>query len=423
MKKKIRKTISKLLARKSGLEKRTPRCQPTGKESLSTLQRERIACPDINGLNVIGHIYQPSGRGEDARTGAKAALCAHFSVSLINTFGEYGSDGVGLGPESPLRRHISTKNPYDINLFFLNADEMHNAYRHLGADFYNRKYNIACFAWELNEFPDAWLPAIDLVDELWAPSRFIQNSIAAKTDKPIIYMPLVVEYAINEPLPRSFFDLAADKTIFLSFFDFTSYFERKNPFAVVEAFQKACTNTTFSQRSLLVIKLNNWDHDGPAARRFEKAVQGSDNIIVIKKIFSDHEMKSLVNACDCLVSLHRSEGFGRGPAEAMALGKPVIVTGYSGNMDYCNEANAFIVDCRLIKLGPKDYPYGLGQIWADPDTTHAAECMQKVVFHPDVAREKALTGRRYITKFHSCNSIGMRYRRRLERIIGQAQNT
>ena len=415
---KLRKVIGKMLGRRNRVERRSVRFRPKGKDVPPSVFRVPLRAPRGNGVNIIGHIYQPSGRGEDARAGAVAACVAGIPVALVNTFGEYGKEGKGLAEDSSLRSLVTATNPHDINLFFLNADEMHNAYQHLGPDFYNRKYNIACWAWELSEFPDAWLSSLDLVDEIWAPSRFIQDAIARKTDKPVILMPLVVDYSVKESLPRGFFGIPKDKRVFLSFFDFTSYYERKNPFAVVAAFSEACESGAFARQSTLVIKLNNWEHDAAACRRFERLVRGHDNIHVIKQVLSDHEMKSLVAACDCLVSLHRSEGFGRGPAEAMALGKPVIVTGYSGNMDYCHEANSFVVDYHLIRVREGEYPYGLGQVWADADVSHAACFMREVAAGGENVRAKAMAGQQYVRHFYGPEAVGKRYARRLGQVRG-----
>ena len=372
--------------------------------------------PKVEGLNLIGHIYAPSGRGEDARTGAMATSAAGIPFTLINTFGDYGKEGKGLADDSPLRETINTANPYDINVFFINADEMHHAYQHLGEHFHHGKYNIGYWAWELREFPDAWLPSLDLVDEIWAPSRFIQDAISQKTDKPVIYMPLSVAPPLTNFLPRPEMNLPEDKFIFLTFFDFTSYFQRKNPFAVVEAFVKAF-NEYPEENALLLIKLNNWSHDDHNYKKFERAIRDNANILVIKEVLTDQKMKSLVQCCDCFVSLHRSEGFGRGPAEAMILGKPVIVTGYSGNMDYCNEANAFLVDSKLIQVKPGEYPYGIGQIWADADTDHAAACMREVCEHRDIAESKSALGQMTISRYFSPTYIGSRYKRRLRQLL------
>ena len=92
-----------------------------------------------------------------------------------------------------------------------------------------------------------------------------------------------------------------------------------------------------------------------------------------------HEIYTFLKQSDCFVSLHRSEGFGLAIAEAMLLEKPVITTNWSGNTDFCNADNTFLVDYELTVL-KKDYgPYKRGQTWAEPSVEHAAVLMEKVM--------------------------------------------
>src|SRR5512136_3068638 len=101
-----------------------------------------------------------------------------------------------------------------------------------------------------------------------------------------------------------------------------------------------------------------------------------DRVIVIWKVFSDNEMRNLIRCCDCFVSLHRSEGFGLGMAEAMYMGKPVIATAYSGNLAFMNESISCLVDYKLIPVEEGQYPFPKGQVWADPDLDQAAYFVQ-----------------------------------------------
>src|SRR5207302_10340562 len=96
-------------------------------------------------------------------------------------------------------------------------------------------------------------------------------------------------------------------------------------------------------------------------------------LIVIDKLLTDNEVKNLVRCCDCFVSLHRSEGFGLGLITAMFLGKPVVATAYSANMDFMNEHNSCLVRYQLRSVPDGAYPFAKGQVWAEPDIDHAVE--------------------------------------------------
>ena len=65
-------------------------------------------------------------------------------------------------------------------------------------------------------------------------------------------------------------------------------------------------------------------------------------------------------ACDAYVSLHRSEGTGLTITDAMALGKPVIATSWSGNMDFMDVSNSFPVRYELVELQRTIGPYRAG---------------------------------------------------------------
>jgi glycosyltransferase involved in cell wall biosynthesis len=130
-------------------------------------------------------------------------------------------------------------------------------------------------------------------------------------------------------------------------------------------------------------------------------------------MLSDAEMKSLVGLVDCFISLHRSEGFGFGLTEAMALGKPVIATAYSGNMDYCTDDTAILIPHELIPLCAGDYPHWQNQFWADADVEAATRAMIDLVDNPQKGRDTGARARLHLTKNFSYLASGLRYSRRI----------
>jgi len=106
-------------------------------------------------------------------------------------------------------------------------------------------------------------------------------------------------------------------------------------------------------------------------------------------------------SCDAYVSLHRSEGFGLTIAEAMAHGKPVIATDYSGNLDFMSEDNSYLVPASKVKIPPGCNPYPTGAFWAEPDVEAAALLMQELVLNTDKVAEKARRGQEDIERYHS----------------------
>jgi len=368
------------------------------------------------GALLVGHPYGALGRGEDVRSAANTFASADIPFSIRNTFGDYGKEKLVLYKDFQLAEKITTSKSYKANIFYLNADEMDSAYQHLGADFFSGKYNIGCWQWELSNFPDEWCSALQYLHEIWAPSRFVQETISKKANCPVIWVPLAVEFRESVRLSREYFGLPEHTFLFLFFFDFRSYLARKNPGAVIRAFQQAF-GAARSDGIGLVVKINGMDECPDEYLEFRKSKEIKDQrIIFLDRVMDDREIKELVRLCDCFVSLHRSEGFGRGLAEAMFFGKPVIATGYSGNLDFTNAMNCCLVDYVFVPVQPGEYPFGNGQLWADPDIEEAAWYMKRLVEDPAYAAEKGINGEQYIKRFHSFRAVGLRCRRRLEQL-------
>ena len=365
------------------------------------------------GALLLGHPYGVYGIGEHVRLSAAAFSAAEIPFGIRNICGEYGVNLAGLHEDFPFMDKISKDGFYRANVFHINADEMVNAQIHLGKEIFADRYNVGYWAWELSNFPDAWCPSFQLVDEVWAPSRFIEQAIANKTSSPVIRMPLAVNFPEPNGMTRESFGLPEDRFLFLFFFDFTSYVQRKNPEGAIRAFLQAFPDVD-DTRVGIVIKMNGVDLRPQEFNAFVQSIDREDpRVILMDKVLTDRETKALMKLCDCFLSLHRSEGFGRGLAEAMYLGKPVIATGYSGNLDFTNEHNACLVDYRLIPVKDHEYPFATGQKWADPDIDHAVWFMRRLVNELHYAQTIGQNAAYFIKTYHSPNAVGANYRARL----------
>ena len=137
---------------------------------------------------------------------------------------------------------------------------------------------------------------------------------------------------------------------------------------------------------------------------------------MLDKSLTGDEKDALMLACDCYVSLHRSEGFGLTLAEAMAIGKPVISTGYSGNVDFMNEENSFLVDYEICQVGPGNEIYPADGTWADPNLEHAARLIRHVYDDPRAAAQMGARAREDIARTLSPEATGSAMRRRLHEL-------
>ncbi len=312
-------------------------------------------------------------------------------------------------------------NPYAANLIHANADQVPDVIKTVGSDFFADKYNIGYWFWELTSFPERWQEHASCFNEIWVASSFTQATLAPLLPIPVVRMRPCIEVKPAEGTDRHTLGLPENRFIFLFTFDILSICERKNPWAVIEAYRQAFG--TASQETMLVIKVNNLQ----SALGLEKALglelgfeiklaQAIHSVsgILLEAQLDRSVVNALYNCCDCFVSLHRSEGFGLSLAESMYLGKPCIATAYSSNMDFMTPANSYLVDYQLVTL-ERDYgPYQTGSVWAEPDVRSAAGLMRRVIENPEEAARKGNLAAADIRRFYSADRAGREMIRRLE---------
>jgi glycosyltransferase involved in cell wall biosynthesis len=303
--------------------------------------------------------------------------------------------------------------PYSANLLVVNADNMTSTTGRMGAEAVRDRFNIAMWIWELADFPDDWCKEMLVIDEFWASSSFVQQSIGAKAHVPVVWMPEAVTIADAEPgYGRSAFGIPEYCFTFLFQFDFTGFIERKNPLAVVRAFRQAFPAHSASG-PVLVIKTNHAEAYPEKMRLLEEEVARDPNVVIVNGTFRKPRVMALMQACDVFVSLHRTEGFGRSLAEAMLMGKPVIATNYSGNTDFTRQDNACPVNYSLVPVLEGQYPYPEGQVWAEADIDHAAWYMRRLATNRILREQLGRAARATIVDRYSLEATGRRMADRL----------
>jgi glycosyltransferase involved in cell wall biosynthesis len=362
---------------------------------------------------LVGHPFAPIGMGEHLRCSFRALRALGMAVGIRDVYGARGQDS---DIETELGENLVQGLSPEVNIFYLNGDEVTPALEQLGGRLPQSAYNVIYPMWELSKYPQHWARQLEKFDEVWAPSEFIYESVAPAITKPVVHMPLAGEITLNTFLGRRYFRIPESSYAFLFFFDFTSYLERKNPFAVLQAFEELCKYRP-NEELCLVIKVKGGDVQGEDYRAFSDYVaRFKSRLLVIDRVFSDNEIKNLLRCCDCFVSLHRSEGFGLGLITAMFLRKPVVATGYSGNVDFMTEENSCLVRHELCEVPKGAYPFAEGQVWAEPDVAHAADHMLRLVSDRNYARELGKNASRDIRVNFSYRAIGLRYLNRIREL-------
>jgi glycosyltransferase involved in cell wall biosynthesis len=327
-----------------------------------------------NRIVVIGHPFSTLGMGGQVRGGISALQSIGVQVEILDAYGYSKRDDPSL---RQWLEPLETTDPNNaVRIFHINGDEVPPVIKHLETK-YGFKWDsgptIICPAWELPHYPSEWASNVNKFDRCWGVSKFVTKTLSSAVNIPVDWVGQAIDTTSRASLPRRYFDIRESSYVFLTFFDYSSYINRKNPLGTYQAFLKAFPDKSLSDVQLVIKTSGN-----PPEGDFLASTLASDNRVkIIAGKLNFLEMDSLIAASDALVSLHRAEGFGRGPAEALLRGKQVIATAYSGTEDYLTDENSFRIPYNLIPVKEGEYPFWENQLWADPDIDIAAIAMQK----------------------------------------------
>uniref|UniRef100_E6VN05 Glycosyl transferase group 1 n=1 Tax=Rhodopseudomonas palustris (strain DX-1) TaxID=652103 RepID=E6VN05_RHOPX len=365
------------------------------------------------GVNIVGFGRGELGIGEDVRAASRALRrldidhCVPF-VPLV--LGAREND-------CSLRSFESTMPIYNVNLIFLPHYDTVRLVAETRNSILGGRYNIACWQWELPSAPKAMNSITRVVDEIWSSSNYTAESISAASDRPVRVMPMAVTLPkVIKSYRRCDFGLPDGDFVFLTIFDGNSSIYRKNPLATARAFLKAFPRPSTPVH--LVVKMMNTAGSRSSELDVLLELCASDRrISVIDQTFERSRLIGLQSVCDCFVSLHRAEGFGRNIAEAMLLGRPVIVTNFSGNVDFTTDETAFLVGGNMVDVKPWEYAFSEGQRWCDPDIDEACEQMRACLEREHLTNQIAAAGRMMIESKYSLSTVARNYAERLNTLV------
>lgn len=360
------------------------------------------------GTNVVGYLEAELGVAEVAR-------------QVISALDSAAVPMLPIALEAPVSRHdhrfphtTEFVSPFSINLMCVNADQTPSVAAQAGADFFDGRYTIGLWWWEIATIPDFFAPAFEAVDEVWAASNFIADSLRAVAgDVPVtrVPLPITVDHAANPDRER--FGFADSEVAFFFMFDYRSIVARKNPGAVIDAYIRAFPEPG---RTRLIIKSINGDENPEARDRLREMAADRADVELLEDYLSASDRDSLMASCDCYVSLHRSEGFGLTCAEAMAFGKPVIATSYSGSADYMLPGHSLPVGYTMVPVGEGSFPYPPEAEWAEPDVAEAATHMRAIADSKELRERLGAAAQAFVRDQHNQRAVGAALAERLHAI-------
>ncbi|HEV7517937.1 MAG TPA: glycosyltransferase family 4 protein, partial [Thermoanaerobaculia bacterium] len=353
------------------------------------------------GVNLFGFHRSPIGLGHLSR-GLHTALAGTGLPVRPNVLGNVAMDA-DLGPGDFVRVY---DHGLDTNLF-VSYPHLHDLLlaalpEHVVRD----RRNVVYLAWEQRDGSHYWPEVYAGFEQVWALSKFAAESLERSLERQVAIVPCVLDTAAFPP-PAAKGEVGLDpaRFTFLYIFDANSSIERKNPEAVIRAFAAAFSPGEPVQLVLRVANAWRPDHRERLRRLLRTAPRGLDLALVLEEM-PHRDLLRLLSAADCYVSLHRAEGFGYTCAEAMAYGKPVIATGYSGNLQFMHRENSYLVDYEEREVGTADGPFQRGSVWAEPSAEHAAHLMRSVYRDPLAAAEVGRCGRCDVLRQLSVTAVG-----------------
>ncbi len=232
------------------------------------------------------------------------------------------------------------------------------------------KYVVSYCVWEASELPVTYQHSLALVQEVWTCSEYCQNII--KRHHPRVFrIPHTIEREKNShdvddmiirrlisPDPHNYYFLCIGRTLVV----------RKNLNELVRVFEATASSMPDAR---LIIKGLPRD---PILRSRDSRV------FYIPMVFSESQINALYKAVDVYVSAHHSEGWGLTISDAILFGKPVAATGYSGNLEFMNDNNSFLIRCTENYIREKDLfgEFTTQMKWAYPDPNHLEEILKSL---------------------------------------------
>jgi glycosyltransferase involved in cell wall biosynthesis len=244
-------------------------------------------------------------------------------------------------------------------------------------------YIIGQTVWETDKIDDRWIEPLNNVDEVWVPCKWNKHVFEnCDVNVPIKIVPHIIDVL---PLPdKSLANIEGYDPKKFTFYNISHLTERKGIDDLLHAY---CQAFTIHDNVQLILKIHGENYTPEAINNCKNFIltisqyyKNHPPILYVHKNLTEKELLQLHAVGDCYVSLCKAEGWGLGAYEAYKYNKPVIITGYGGQLDFLGENYPYLIKyCMIPVEGMHWIPwYNSTQKWAQPDLKHASELMLSI---------------------------------------------
>ncbi len=267
--------------------------------------------------------------------------------------------------------------------------------------------NVGRTMFETDRIPADWVDACNRMTEIWVPSEFNRETFTRSgvDASRIQVIPGSVDIERFGPHvePLDLPDRAAFN--FLSVFDMSL---RKGWDVLLRAFVSEFDHGEDVALHLKIGLLPGQDMDTAvqSIHTYLESTLGVDveaipDVILMTETLSQELMARLYRTADAFVLPSRGEGWGRPYMEAMASGLPTIGTGWSGNTQFMNDSNAYLIDSSLVDVpeaAVREAAHFRGHRWAEPDVAHLRRLLRHVYENRDEAAARGAAARSSVAR-------------------------
>ena len=341
-------------------------------------------------VTILGSFSSPISHGMAAKLLEFELRSSGMIVRRLDA-----AEWIGAPIDPKLAINSEGPEPEDLLIVALNPDIAIHALAKMGREKLRNRKIIGYWVWELEVVPTFWKLAGRFVHEIWTPSQFSADALNKIFNLPIHVVPHPVALLPPPAMTterrikgRNALAISENSFVALQSFSFASSLTRKNVIGAISAFVAAFHDKPDAR---LVLRYLSGDRFPASLARLREAAQLAGPQIMLRAAGEGLEdLFDLYAACDCYISLHRSEGFGLNLAEAMMAERALIATNWSGNMEFMDSACVALVTADLVALEDPDNIYTQKSArWAEPRMGEAVSWLRTLADDVDLRQQMA----------------------------------